>query len=105
VVSREKGFLVSEENESNLRKLLFGGDHSESEEKVLSYVTHRLKEGAHLTDVLREEYVVRNITPAERDKIRQDPELVREAREGLEQDFESDKLKPDKHPRSTDPNA
>ena len=95
---------MSEDNESNLRKLMFGDEHSESEEKVLSYVTHRLKEGAYLRDVLREEYVVRNSTPAERDKIRQDPELGREAREGLEQDFESDKLKPE-HPRSTGPNA
>ncbi len=85
---------MSEENESRLRKLIFGDDHSETEEKVLSYVTHRLKDGAYLRDVLREEYVVRNSTPAERDKIRQDPKLGQKTKEGLEQDFESDELKP-----------
>ena len=50
---------MSEENESELSKLLFGNDHSEAEDKVLTYVSHRLKEGAHLGDVLEEEYVVR----------------------------------------------
>lgn len=88
---------MSEENESRLGKLMFGDEHSESEEKVLEYVTHRLKDGALLKDVLQEEYVVRNSTQAERDKIRQDPQLGQEAREGLEQYFESDELEP-KHP-------
>ncbi len=91
---------MSEENESRLRKLMFGGDErSESEEKVLSYITHRLKNGAYLRDVLREEYVVRNSTPAERDKIRQDPELGQKTKEGLEQYFESSELKPEHRPQ------
>jgi hypothetical protein len=89
------GFLVSENNESGLSKLLFSNDHSESEEKVIQYVSHRLKSGAHLEDVLEDEYVVRNSTQVERDEIRTDPEVVQKAREGLEQDFESDELKPE----------
>ncbi len=91
---------MSEENESRLGKLVFGNEqHSESEEKVLSYVAHRLKDGARLGDVLQEEYVVRNSTQAERDKIRQDPQLGQGAREGLKQDFESDELKPEHPPQ------
>jgi hypothetical protein len=78
---------------------MFGDDHSESEKKVLSYITHRLKEGAYLRDVLQEEYVVRNSTPAERDKIRQDPVLGQKTKEGLEQYFESDELKPEHPPQ------
>ena len=89
------GFLVSENNESGLSKVLFSNDHSESEEKVIQYVCHRLKSGAHLNDVLEEEYVLRNSTQVERDEIRTDPEVVQKAREGLEQDFESDELKPE----------
>ena len=90
---------MSEENESRVSKLVFGEDRSESEEKVLSYVTHRLKAGAHLRDVLQEEYVVRNSTQAERDRIRQDPQLGQETREGLKQYFESDELKPEHPPQ------
>lgn len=87
---------MSEENESGLRELLFGDDHSESEDKVLQYVVHRLQEGAHLRDVLKEEYVVRNTTQVERDELIRDPRLVQQDREGLEQDFESDKLDPER---------
>jgi hypothetical protein len=90
---------VSEENESKLSKLVFGNERSESEEKILSYVTRRLKNGENLSDVLQEEYVVRNSTQAERDKIRQDPELGQKTREGLHQYFESDEMKPEHPPQ------
>ena len=90
---------MSEEKESGLRKLLIGKDYSEPEEKVLAYVAHRLKDGAHLRDVLREEYVVRNSTQSQRDEISQDPRVSQKAREGLEQDFESDELKPHHPPQ------
>ncbi len=86
---------MSEENESGLRGWLFGEERSESEDKVLEYVAHRLKEGAHLRDVLEEEYVVRNSTQAQRDEILTDPRLVREDREGLEEYFDSEELSPE----------
>ena len=89
---------MSEENESGLRRVLFGPDHSETEDKVLSYVSHRLQEGAHLRDVLEEEYVVRNTTPSERREILTNPRLALQYREGLEQYFESDELKPETPP-------
>jgi hypothetical protein len=90
------GFKVSEENESGLREWLFGDDHSESKDKVLQYVVHRLKAGARLRDVLEEEYVVRNTTQVERDEIIRDPRLVQQDREGLQQEFKSDELKPER---------
>lgn len=90
---------MSEESESGLRKLLFGREHSEAENKVLEYVAHRLKEGAHLGDVLEEEYVLRNTTPAQRNELLTDPRLVRKDREGLEEYFESEELKPSEAPR------
>ena len=91
---------MSEHNESGLRRLLFGADQSEVEQKVVDYGSHRLKEGANLSDVLEEEYVVRNITPAQRDEIRTNPTIVQEYREGgLELDYESEELKPQEPPR------
>ena len=90
---------MSEENESGLRRVLFGPDHSESEDKVLSYVSHRLKEGAHLRTVLEEEYVLRNTTAAQRREILTDPRLAQQYREGLEQYYESDELKPEAPPQ------
>ncbi len=90
---------MSEENESGLRRVLFGDDHSEAEDKVLSYVTHRLDDGAKLRDVLEEEYVVRHTTPAERREILTDPRLAQQYREDLKRYFESDELKPEAPPK------
>jgi hypothetical protein len=93
------GSKVSEENGSGLRELMFDSDHSEAEDKVLSYISHRLKEGAHLGNVLEEEYVVRNTTPVQRREVLTDPRLAQQYREGLEQYYESDELKPEAPPQ------
>jgi hypothetical protein len=90
---------VSEEDEGGLRKVMFGSDHSEAEDKVLSYVSHRLQEGAQIREVLEEEYVLRNTTPAKRREILTDPRLAQQYREGLEQYYESDELKPEAPPQ------
>ena len=90
---------MSEENESGLRRVMFGPDHSEAEEKVLSYVSHRLKEGGHFRDVLEEESVLRNTTPDQRRELLTDPRLARQYREGLEQYYESDEMKPEAPPQ------
>jgi hypothetical protein len=86
---------VSEENESTVSRLLFGDGDSELQERVLQYIAHRLKEGANLREVLKEEYVVRNSTEAERDEILRDPRVVQQDREGLEEHFESNELTPE----------
>jgi hypothetical protein len=93
------GLKVSEENESGLRRVIFGPDRSEAEEKVLSYVSHRLKEGARIRDVLEEEYVLRNTTPNQRRELLIDPRLAQQYREGLEQYYESDEMKPEAPPQ------
>ena len=89
---------MSEENESGLRRVIFGPDHSEAEEKVLSYVSHRLKEGARVRDVLEEEYVLRHTTPDQRRELLTDPRLAQQYRKGLKQYYESDELKPEAPP-------
>ena len=90
---------MSEENESGLRRVIFGPDRSEAEEKVLSYVSHRLKEGARIRDVLEEEYVLRNTTPNQRRELLMDPRLAQQYREGLEQYYESEEMKPEAPPQ------
>ncbi len=90
---------MSEENESDLRRVIFGSDHSEAEDKVLSYVSHRLQEGAQLSEVLEEEYVLRNTAPAKRREILTDPRLAQQYREGLEQYYVSDEMKPEAPPQ------
>ncbi|MDP9480737.1 MAG: hypothetical protein M3R38_34595 [Actinomycetota bacterium] len=64
----------------------------------MAYVVHRLNAGAHLEEVLREEYVVRNSTHGERDELLRDPRLSQKVRKGLKQYFESDELKPEAPP-------
>jgi hypothetical protein len=79
-----------------LQRMLFGdgGDHTEREEKVLSYVVHRINDGAPLREIVREDYVVRNCSEQEIDRILNDPELVQACRRRLERAFESGELDP-----------
>ena len=74
---------------------LFGGiGHTPQEEKVREYIAHRLCHGAHLEEVLGEEYVRRNCTREKLDAIIQDPRLIHEDRESLHRLFESGELAP-----------
>jgi hypothetical protein len=66
-----------------------GSCRAEREERVLDYAIHRLRAGARLEDVMAEPYVQRNRSPAEREEIITNPELVHAARERLEADFGS----------------
>ena len=87
---------MSEQDKSFFDRLLSGGGYSE-EDKVREYISHRIRNGANLREVLQEEYVLRNTTQNERDAIIRDPRVVQQSREGLNQYFESDELTP-KHP-------
>ena len=78
---------------------LFSADRpSQREERVLEYIMHRIGEGAHLADVVNEEYVRRNASPQEIEEICARPELVQAARENLQQDFGSGELDPTRRP-------
>jgi len=89
---------MSEENESFLEKSFGGTSSPERDERVRQYIVRRLKEGANIREVVREEYVLRHGTKDEIDAIiREDPELAQLHREQLTQEFESDELKPE-HP-------
>ncbi len=67
---------------------------SQREQRVAEYIIHRLGDGAHLGDVVQDEYVLRNASPAEIEEICADPRLIEAAHEYLKQDFDSGELDP-----------
>lgn len=87
--------MVTERRRSFL-ELLFGEGnlYSERQGRVLRYIVHRLGEGARLRDVVEEEYVRRNATRDEVDRIITNPELIHSSREHLERAFASGELDP-----------
>jgi hypothetical protein len=96
---REEGIAMSEERKRSFWSRLFNLDyHSAREERVVEYIIHRLREGAGLQEVIQEEYVRRNASPAEIEEICSRPELVQAAREHMEQDFSSGEIDPHQRP-------
>ena len=87
---------MPEQDKSFFDRLLSSDSYSE-EDKVREYISHRIRNGANLREVVQEEYVVRNTTQTEREEIIRDPRVVRQSREGLNQYFESEELAPE-HP-------
>jgi hypothetical protein len=91
---------VAEAKQPFWKILLSGRASTEREQKVLEYVCHRVGEGAHLRDVMQEEYVRRNASSNEIQDILVNPKLVETAHEKMCDDFSSGHLDPKPH-RST----
>lgn len=69
---------------------LFGGSGPPArEERLLAYIVHRLDKGARLDDVVREEYVRRQASSREVERIVSNPEIVTTARERMRRDLGS----------------
>ena len=67
-----------------LWKKIFGNPGAqEREEKVLGYISNRLRDGASLKDAVREDYVRRNLSQAEVNEVISDPDLMRAVRERM----------------------
>ncbi len=78
-----------------LWKKIFGNPGGQEREgKVLSYVAHRLHDGASLEEAVGEDYVRSNLSQAEVDEVISGPELLRAVRERMESTFESESLEP-----------
>jgi hypothetical protein len=83
------------ENKRSFWDRLFGThNRSGRQDKVLEYVIHRIQDGANLREVLQEEYVRRNATTEEVQRILENPRLIEAAGEQLREDFSSGKLDP-----------
>jgi hypothetical protein len=86
---------MDEEHHSFWHKLFFGSpDRSEREQRVLEYIIHRMGEGAHLGDVIHEEYVRRNIAQDTLEGLLRDPALIVACHDYMTEDFSSGKLAP-----------
>ncbi|TCJ20199.1 hypothetical protein E0L93_02085 [Rubrobacter taiwanensis] len=66
------------------------------EERVIEYIIHRMNEGAHLRDIVGEEYVRRNLSQSQIERVLQDPRIVEAAREHMQEEFLSGRLDPGK---------
>jgi hypothetical protein len=82
------------ESQSFWDKLFIRPHHYEREQRVLEYICHRISDGAHLRDIVQEEYVRRNASQAEVEEILENPRLVETAHEQMRQDFSSSELDP-----------
>ena len=83
------------ENKRSFWDKLFGtNNRSGRQDKVLEYVIHRIEDGANLREVLQEEYVRRNATTEEVQRMLENPRLIEAAGEQLREDFSSGKLDP-----------
>jgi hypothetical protein len=92
---------VTEAKQSFWEILLSSRASTEREQKVLEYVCHRVGKGAHLRDVMQEEYVRRNASSKEIQDILDNPKLVETAHEKMCADFSSGHLDPKPHRSST----
>jgi hypothetical protein len=85
---------VAEKRRSFWDRLFGTNNRSGRQDKVLEYVIHRIEDGANLREVLQEEYVRRNATTEEVQRILENPRLIEAAGEQLREDFSSGKLDP-----------
>jgi hypothetical protein len=85
---------VAERKRSFWDRLFGTNNRSGRQDKVLEYVIHRIEDGANLREVLQEEYVRRNATTEEVQRILENPRLIEAAGEQLREDFSSGKLDP-----------
>ncbi len=85
---------VAEKRRSFWDRLFGTNNRSGRQEKVLEYVIHRIEDGANLREVLQEEYIRRNTTAEEVQRILENPRLIEAAGEQLREDFSSGKLDP-----------
>jgi hypothetical protein len=85
------------EQRSSFWQRLFGGDRgsslSQRQQKVLGYMIGRLDKDVPLQEVLREDYVRRNCSQQELERIISHPEFVQAARARLGESFRSEDFK------------
>ena len=75
------------EEKRSLWSRFFGPRRSPRMDRVLVYIVHRIEKGASLEDVMREEYVLRQLTPNERERILMEPRILQSARKRMHRDL------------------
>ena len=85
---------MAEQKRSFWDRLFGTNNRSGRQDKVLEYVIHRIKDGVNLREVLQEEYVRRNATTEEVQRLLENPTLIEATGEQMREDFSSGKLDP-----------
>jgi hypothetical protein len=85
---------VAEYKQSFWELLVSGRADTERERKVLEYICYRVGNGAHLRDVMQEEYVRRHASSNEVQDILDNPRLIGIAHEKMREEFSSGSLDP-----------
>ena len=75
------------EEKWSLWSRFFGSRRSIRMDRVLTYIVHRIEIGVPLEDVMQEEYILRQSTPSERERILMEPQIVESARERMRRDL------------------
>ena len=70
-----------------------GSSLSQRQQKVLEYIIQRMGQDAPLQEIVQEEYVRRNSSRAEVERIVASPEFIEAARQQLGDSFRSDEFK------------
>lgn len=68
-------------------------------EKVISYVAHRLDDGARLDEAIQDEYVRRQTSSDELQQILDDQRIVEAARRRMHRELGSEEMSPGARPR------
>ena len=71
-----------------------GSSLSQRQQKVLEYIIQRMGQDAPLREIVQEEYVRRNSSQAEVERIVASPEFIEAARLQMGESFRSDELRP-----------
>ena len=86
---------MAKEEQSLWEKIFGTHPHENEREKlVIEYIRHRIADGAHLRDIVQEEYVRRNASPVEVQEILETPRLIEVAHQAMRERLLSEALKP-----------
>jgi hypothetical protein len=86
---------VSEEKKQGFWSRIFSSRSSSArEDRVVEYIIHRMNEGGQLREIVGEEYVRRNLSQSQIERVLQDPRIVEAAREHMQEEFLSGRLDP-----------
>jgi hypothetical protein len=96
-ISKRKDSSILMSEQRSFWQRLFGGTGTSSlsprQQKVSDYIIGRMEKDVPFRQVLREDYVRRNSSQAEVEKIVSSPEFIETARERLGESFRSEEFR------------
>lgn len=78
---------MSEEKQGFFARLFNNRANTAREEKSIDYIIHRMNEGEQLKNIVDEEYIRRNLSTSQTEKVLGDSRIVEAAREHMQEEF------------------